>query len=116
MREQRIVLKEIGETARLRLLVDALRAVKERVAVQDDLAFVGTQQAGDCLQRQALARTRRPEQHHALRARGERYVERELAFGRAQRFADIDGERHVSGTSSASVAARAGPRARESRR
>jgi hypothetical protein len=116
VRKQRVILKEIREAPRLRPLVDAARAVEERIAVQRDLAFVGAQQARDRLQRQALARARRPEQHDALRARGERHVERELALGRVQGFTDVDGERHVSGKSSASVAARAGPPAAGSRR
>jgi len=97
MRKQRVVLKQIRELARLRRLVDAARAVEQRVAVQRDGAFVGAQQACDRLQRQALARARRAEQHDPLRRRRERHVEREAALGARQGFADVDGERHGEG-------------------
>ena len=81
-----ILLEEIADPTLLRREVGPLFAVKEHTAVEHDPAAVGRHDAGDALERHALAAAGGPEQ----RQRFARYLEFRLQTERAEAFFNIN--------------------------
>src|SRR5471032_1025285 len=97
MREQRVVLEQIGDAAPLRRDVDAPRAVEQRPAGQHDAAAVRRRQAGDGLQQLALAGAGRAVDDDALAVRGEPGAQLEAARAGAQRLVEVHFDQHGHG-------------------
>ena len=89
--KERVLLEEIADPALLRREVDLLFAVEEHAAVQHDPAAVGRHDAGDALERHALAAAGGPEQ----RQRFVRYLEFRLQTERAKAFFNINIQAHA---------------------
>ena len=94
MREERISLEHIADAALLRRHVDAAIGVEQDAAVQGDAPGVGADEPGQALEREALARAGRPEQHADALARAPFDVERETGQALAQ--ADLEALAHAA--------------------
>jgi hypothetical protein len=94
MREQGVVLEQVADIAHLRRHVDRGGTVIQHATTHLDMARIRSQQPGDALQRDALARAGRPEHDGAVVLHLERNVERELPIPGAQRLADVDTDLH----------------------
>ncbi len=94
VREQRVVLEQVGHLAALRWQVDARGLVEQRGASQADVALIGTHQPGDGLEQQALARAGGAENHQPLAVTAQADLKVEAAISGAQGLADIQIELH----------------------
>jgi len=94
MREQGVVLKQIGNIARLRRQINTRPGIKKPDIAQTNMAAVGRHQTGQRLERLALARTGGPHDDNALMVRAQLHVQVKGALSRAQRFADVDVKLH----------------------
>ena len=101
-----ILLEEIADPTLLRREVGPLFAVEEHAAVEHDPAAVGRHDAGDALERHALAAAGGPEQ----RQRFVRYLEFRLQTERAEAFFNINIQAHAF-----ALLARLAPRRRSQR-
>jgi hypothetical protein len=94
MGKQRVILKQIADVAHLGRQIDAGGGVVEHPLAHLAAAGVGPQQAGDALQRHALARARWAEHQRAVVLGLERELQAELAALGAQRLANVDADSH----------------------
>ena len=94
MREQRVALEHVAEAPVLRRDVDPALAVEEHAAVHRDAPGVRLDQPRQALERQRLARARRPEQRDDGIAGLPGHVEREP--GQALPDPDLDARAHAA--------------------
>ena len=89
--KERVLLEEIADPALLRREVDLFFAVKEHAAVQHDAPAVGCDDAGDALERHALAAAGRAEQRQRFILR----LEFRLQMERAETLFNVNVQTHA---------------------
>ena len=97
MWKKRVVLKDIGQPPVLGGEADLAGCVVQGVALEPDVAGVRGEQPGDDLQRQALARSGRTDDHDPLMGGLQLHRQGEGARGGGERLSDVEVELHGDG-------------------
>ena len=97
VRKEGVVLKDIGQSSGLGGKADLAGGVVQGVALQPDVTGVRGEQPGDGLQRQALARSGRADDHDPLMVGLQLHRQGEGACGGGERLSDVEVELHGDG-------------------